>query len=488
MTEIGARTPLTAEIAAVARDPMVPLYQETLSPRDETLARRGGRDVGFYDEIRRDPHAHAVLQKRTAEVVSREWTVTPASGRRRDRYAADLVSGQIGAMAFDRLTMGLMEAVLKGYAVAEVIWAHEGTEWRADVRMRRAQRFRFTAAGEVRLITRDAMLHGMAVPDRRFIVHRYAIDHTDDDPYGLGLGSVLFWPAWFKRQVLSYWLRATEKFAAPTPIATYSGDYDEIRQKQVQEALRAAMNGGGLVVPESVKVDLLEAMKAAGGSHGDLARYLDEMMSEAVLGETLTTSAGDKGARALGEVHNGVRLAIAKADADLVCATLNRTLVRWICALNTPEAKPPTVWRDFSEPEDLDKRAERDTKIKGLGFRPSLGYIIETYGGDWNETRPEAVPPATAALFADAADAMPTDAAADRLDRAAQPILDRMITRIRTEVMAATSREDLAERLLAILPDLDVADLAGVMELAIQEAQLTGRAAVLEEASAREGA
>ncbi len=70
-----AKAKLTDEIATVARDPMIPQYTATLDPQDETLRLKGGgRGIGLYDEIRRDPHAMAVLQKRTLEVCSREWT------------------------------------------------------------------------------------------------------------------------------------------------------------------------------------------------------------------------------------------------------------------------------------------------------------------------------------------------------------------------------------------------------------------------------
>ncbi|RJF94814.1 DUF935 family protein [Oleomonas cavernae] len=479
--------PTTQEIATVARDPMVPQFSTTIDPTDATIiARGGGKGLALYDEIKRDPHAFSVLQKRTLEVTSREWTVIEASDRLRDKKAAELVKQQLKGIGFDRLTMGLMGAVLKGYAVAEAMWENRGGVWTvARTKVRKQRRFRFTPEGEPRLLTRESGFDGIELPGRKFVVHRYNVDHDDDEPYGLGLGTVLFWPAWFKRQVLGHWLQASERFAAPTVKATYPGGYDKEKQDKLLASIRAMIRDAGIVVPEGVVIELLEAARGGGGDTQEgLARYLDELMSEAVLGETLSTNSGERGSRSLGEVHNEVRVAIAKADADLVSSTLNDTLVKWIVEVNMPGAGLPQVWRDFSEAEDLDKRAARDKTIYDMGYRPKdAEYINETYGGDWVEKEDEpdeddslvVPPPRPEAEFADPQEDDDLAPLVDQLDQAAAPAISAMIARIREQVFAAASYEDLAERLLTILPDIDPSNLAEVMEKAITVAGLAGR-------------
>lgn len=389
-----ASPPEISEIATTARDPMVWSFQTIMQPTDATLRLKGGlRGIGIYDEIRRDPHAFAILQKRVLEVVSREWKVLAASNSALDKQAADLVERQLKGLNFDRLTRGLLGAVLRGFAVAEVIWELRGGEWWASAaKVRKQRRFRFTVDGELRLVTETFRLEGEAVPDRKFIVHRHSIDDDDDDPYGVGLGSVLFWPAWFKRQVLGNWLRGTERFASPTVNISYEGAYDERRQEEMLEAARRLSVEGGIAHPSNVTVELLEAKGSGGGEISEkLARYLDELMSEATLGETLSTNSGQRGARSLGEVHNEVRIAIAKADADLVSETLKDTLIRWIVDLNLPGAGLPTVYRDFPEAENLNDKVKRDQAIFDMGFEPKdETYINETYGGEWVKKQPPA--------------------------------------------------------------------------------------------------
>lgn len=495
--------PKTAEIATTSSDPYVPIYQSVMQPTDEVLVARGGASAyKVYDEIRRDPHAFAILQKRKLEVVSREWSVQEASERRIDKQAAAEVERQLKAIDFDRLTRGMLGAILKGFAVAEVIWARDGGRWViAEVKVKKQRRFRFDMEGQIRMLTRLSPVDGVELPDRKFIVHRHSIDDDDDDPYGVGLGSVLFWPAWFKRQALSNWLQATRKHAAPTTMAQYQGAYDKSKQDVLAVALSAMQGSDSLIVPENVKIDLLEG-KANGDQFEKLNRYLDELMSEAVLGETLTTNSGERGARSLGDIHNEIRIAIAKADSDLLSKTFRNTIVRWIVELNYPSAGIPEVWRDFSEAEDLNDKIERDKKIHSMGYQPSsVDYINETYGGDWIE-KPQAnaepvasdplptVTPAAAeasvtAGLAFADPERPESQAkkvigelSDQMSAFGRPAVDAMISQIRQAFDEATSFDDLNERLLRLTGDMSIEELGQLMAQGHVIGHLEGRASV----------
>lgn len=489
--------PQLPEIATAKSDPYIPQFQGVLEPSDETLKGRGGKGLELYDEIRRDPHAFAVMQKRKLEVCSREWNVFEASEKRIDKKAAELVKTQLKSIDFDKLTRGLMGAVLKGFAVAEVMWANVDGVWTVTaVKVKKQRRFRFNMDGELRMLTRSNMSDGEPVPERKFIVHRHSIDDDDDDPYGVGLGSVLFWPAWFKRQALSHWLRGTEKHASPTVMGTYKGDFDKERQDKLLDALRRMANDTGLAVPEGVLVTLLEAKNGGGGDvYEKLNRYLDELMSEAVLGETLSTNSGERGARSLGDIHNQVRIAIAKADADLICMTLKQTLIRWIVELNFPGAGIPDVWRDFSEAEDLDKKVERDKKIFDMGYEPAdPQYFDDTYGGEWVKKQAKPTDPAapgqTTEEVIDGLDFAdnPTSAAAignatvaqlaAQAQDLAQDAIDDMVLSIRTEFMEAQDYDDLISRLARLSSEMGVDDLAGTLSQAVTLGRLEGHASV----------
>nr|WP_319388183.1 DUF935 family protein [uncultured Cohaesibacter sp.] len=461
------------EIATVLTDPFIPNYTGVLQPTDEVLLARGGAGaLKIYDEIRRDPHAYAVLSKLKLEVISREWQVFKASDSALDIKVADFVESQLKAINFDRLTKGLLGAVLKGFAVAEIIWYLDEGQWKPQkVKVKKQRRFRFNMEGELRMLTRSNTMDGEAVPDRKFVVHRHSIDDDEDDPYGVGIGSVLFWPAWFKRQVLAHWLRGTEKHATPTTKAQYDGGFDQTKQDQLIAALRQMANDTNIVIPSTVDLSLLESTgKGGGAEYEKLSRYLDELMSEAVLGETLSTNSGERGARSLGEIHNEVRIAIAKAAADLVCETVRDSLVRWMVEANYPGAAIPEVWRDFSEAEDLNAKIERDTKIAAMGYEPAnADYINETYGGSWVKKDGNAVPASNDGVtpsFADPepAEVDPAGSLADQMEVLGTPVIDEMLAAIRTEFEEATSYEDLSLRLARLSNEMGIGNLASLME------------------------
>lgn len=409
-------TSLAVEWASIARDPNNPAWAGMLQPIDPTLATRGSvQGLALYDQVLRDAFAKALLAKRMGAVVAREWHMEPGGSKRADKQAAELVKEAFAELRIDQATKGLLGALLKGYAVGEVMWERRGgLILPAEVRDRDPKRFGFDEAAELRL--RDnGTLTGEALPARKFIVHAH--DARYGNPYGLGLGSVLWWLCFFKQQGTAFWLTFADRFASPTVVGRYAPGTPKPEQDRLLRAAHAAGRDTAVVLPEGLALELMEAARSGGADvYEGLSRWLDEQMAVVVLGETLTTSAGQNGSRALGSVHNEVRLEVAKQDADLLSDTLNATLVRWIVDLNAPGAAYPKFWRDFTEPEDLAARAERDTKIRGLGFRPTQKYIDETYGEGW-EPDPSAQP---LAAPGDLPEASPAEGLADFAEGEAQ--------------------------------------------------------------------
>lgn len=376
---------LKREIASIDRSiSELLLYggdEKILINADSVLrARGGGKGLDIYDDLERDAHTGAVLDKRKRAVSAREWGVKPSSDDPIDVKAAELCKSALAQLKFDQLTKDLLDAVLKGYAVVELIWRVQDSFLVPTMAIKRqAKRFVFDIERRPRLLTKNSMLTGEALPDRKFIVH--TVGGTDGSPYGLGLGHRLFWPVFFKRQNISFWLVFNDKYGSPTAKGTYPPSASETEQNKLLNTMRAISRDAAIVIPEGMVVELLQAAKAGMDGYERLCHYMDSEISKAVLGETQTTTVGNTGGnRALGEVHNEVRMELAKDDADTLSYTLNETVIRWISEYNFPGRKPPTIWRDFDEPDDLDTVAERDVKLKGLGWERTDESFAETFG------------------------------------------------------------------------------------------------------------
>jgi phage gp29-like protein len=370
-------------IAGSHNDVFAKLSQGILKPSDATLAERGsGKGLALYDDIERDGNAYAVLQKRKLAVVSFPWEVDSATDDASDVKAADGIREMLDGVDVDGLSLALLDAVLKGFAAAEVEW--DPDTW-APLRFhpRDQRRPLFDAACNPRLTTPENRQEGIQLPERKFIIHRFGA--KDGNPYGLGLGTRLFWPTLFKRQGLAFWLVYAEKFGGPTVLGKYPAHLDENKQEALLEALTRASQETAIIAPLETEIQLLEAARSGSvDTYDRLLRYMDEEVTKTVLGETLTTSIGDTGSFAAAQTHNGVRMELIKADADLLSATLNSTLLTWLTEFHFPGANPPRIWRRVEVPKDEKAEADKDLVIFQLGFAPDEEFIQKKYGDGWH--------------------------------------------------------------------------------------------------------
>lgn len=467
---------ITKEIATVERSHLNPVFGGILTVQDDTLMTRGGgKGLKLYDDLERDCHVYAVLQKRKMAVIAKDWSVEPASNSALDKRAAEVVEEQFRTLPFDRICLDLLDCILKGYAVSEVIWEKRGNQFAiTKIKSRDQRRFVFDNDAALRLLTREDTIKGIELPERKFIVQQFG--SKDGNPYGLGLGTRLFWPVFFKRQGLTFWLTFADKFGNPTTVGKYRTGADEAEQRKLLDALQALSHDIGIIIPEEMKVELLEAKRAGSiNTHETLARYCDEQISEAVLGETLTTNVGSTGSYAAANTHNEVREELTKADADLQCEMLNTGPVVWITELNVPGANPPRLTRIFEEEEDLNERVKRDKEIHGMGFKPTPDYIERTYGEGWERgaAKPDKTP--IAAFAEETGPRDEVDDLTDQVDTLAGDALDGMIEQIRVVVEQANSLEEVSERLLNLYPEMKADNLAELLSKALLLAELQGR-------------
>jgi phage gp29-like protein len=503
---MGLNAEFKNEVATIAKDITQPIFGGVLLPNDDTLLTRGGgQGLKIYDQIERDTHAFAVLQKRKMAIIAREWDVEPASDSRIDKKAAELVKNQLNNLAmdvpddeilpqcsgFDQMCLNLLDAILKGYSVGEILWDTNGSEiYASEVRAREQRRFLFTPGTrgfKLNLKTWQNLLPGEPVPPRKFIVHSFGA--KDGNPYGLGLGTRLFWPVFFKRQDITFWLTFVDKFAAPTAKGTYPSGASPEDKSRLLAALQAISQDSGIIVPDGMTIDLIEAARSGSiDCYERLARYMDEQVSECVLGETGSTNQSNGGgSRARDQVGNEVRLELVKADSDLLCATINSTLVKWISMLNMPNATPPKVWRDCSEPEDLKTKSERDGNLsQKSGVKFSVGYFNREYGfeeGDIESVGTAApdVPPAAdktvpaGVSFADPAEVSTLGALFNRQSDAADPVMTKWVEQLRGILESSADLVEMRDSILTAFPGLPVEEMARILAEEAIRSQMAGR-------------
>lgn len=454
-----------------------------LPPQDTVLRGLGG-SYTTYKEVLRDDQVSATLQQRQLAVISREWTVDAGGTSPQDEAAADFLREQLKAINFDAITQKMLYGVFYGYAVAECLWARDGNQVVIDqLRVRDRRRFAFDGLMRLRLMTMSNMMPGELLPDRKFWSFCIGADH-DDEPYGLGLAHWLYWPVWFKRNNIKFWLIYLEKFGQPTVKGTYPRGATPDERTKLLQAVEAVGTDSGVIMPEGMLIELLEAVRQGSADYTALYDRMNQAIAKVVLGQTLTTEA--VGGQYKADVQMDVRQDLVKADADLVCESFNRQVAQWLTEWNFPGAATPRVWRKIDEGEDLGALATRDKTLFDMGFRPTLAQIQGDFGGEWEDLGPPqpAAPFGAQPAFAEgAAGKQSTPAAqAERLAREAQPHLDAMIEQIKALVDQADSFDALRASLIKLYPSLDARQLGAVMQQALAASALAGRFDILEQA------
>lgn len=367
-------------IADAKNDITIPYFSGALQHQDDTLlARGGGKGLKIYDEVARDTHAGSMLDKRKKVLVARNWEVKPYSETPLDVAASDFCREVINDLPFDRICEELLDATLKGFAVSEIVWMRKDNRIVPErIVTHEQRRFVFGEDWRPRLLTWTNMRDGMELPERKYIVHRFGV--KGNNPYGLGLGSRLFWPVLFKREGVAFWLHFLEKFASPTVIGfTPYGTLPE-EQNKLMNTLRQLRGSSALTAPIGTDIKFLEAARSGSVTYEDFLKYWDKQISICVTGETLTTDIGNSGSRAASETHAEMLELLVDSDADLLSATLRATLLTWLVDYNFPGAGVPHIWRVRPKSEKDAAEVGKAKADAATAINAALIAILKTAG------------------------------------------------------------------------------------------------------------
>lgn len=494
--------PLMDEVATTQKDYdlFMGYFGKVLINPDPVLYSEGGSlGVKLYDQIARDPHAASVLQTRYLSVAGLEYDIIPAEdGPRRGRpnsttktknqEIADFVRNVLENCNFTQGCFELLQGILYGYFCSEIMWkVNENSQIVIDKFVsKHARRFTFTIDREPRLLTITASWEGEELPPKKFVVFQYG---DTDNPFGKGLGQVLYWPVWFKKHGIKFWMIFLEKYGSPTAIGKYPKGAGDAQKEKLKDALYAIQQETGIVIPEGMEISLLEATRAGAVSYMDACDFFDRQISKAVLGQTLTTEIGKTGgANAAAQTHDGVRQDIIKADADILADVLNHSVIPWLVDFNFANVTAyPKLWFRTEQEIDLNAQILRDEKLSTL---ISIGtqYFYDTYGIPVPEdgeavvekTEPAVNPFGGGGGHGFAESGTQIEKRMDEMENKLKSSINMrdIVGPVQKLVGEATTLEGLRAKLDTLPKAMDVEGLKTDMEKAILLAQLAGRADV----------
>jgi hypothetical protein len=465
-------------ISTASLDITIP-FMGALRDVQDTVLRRLGANYDAYRELRRDDQVHACFQQRRLALMGRPLIVKPGADDPQSVAAADWLRLNLSQIPFDRTCGTKIWGAFYGHSVAECMWSQRDAKiWLDKPKVRTPWRFRFTHEGELRLLTRANQVTGEALPPRKFWTTSWNADN-DDEPYGLGLAHQLYWPVFFKKQGLGFWLRALEKYGAPSTVAKYpSGSGKDVRDQALQVARQLRLDGAA-AIPDTMIVDLLEATRGTV-DQATFLRQMNASISKIILGQTMTTD--DGASLSQSQVHMGVREELTDADAELQCESFQAGPATWLTEWNFPGAAVPQISRPSPEDEAasaelLEKKAKAVAALRDAGLEPESDEVIQAFvGPGWKLTaKPAATrPPARPAFAEGERDSDAIDTFVDDLDW--EPMMTPIRDRLVAFVEAQPDLQTAADQLGVLLADPAGGQLVEQIGRSLFEARMAGLA------------
>lgn len=362
------------------------------------------RLIDLGNEARqKDCHLQSVLYTRESALAGLDWEVRPSKkpGRKeplaKDRRIAEFTEAAIRQAVvpyeshelcgFPDLVAHLNGAVFPGYAVSEIDWKKDGASIvpRGFSRIS-ARRFRFNIeSGRLEWWDQGfGMAEGVDFAEKypgKFICHKPRIN--GDVPCREGLIRVLMWAALFRNWDIRDWLSLAELAWKPWRTGKYQKAASQEDIDNLESVLESLTTSGVATYPETTELEIHFPSGNAGtnATHQELANFMAAEMSKAVLGQTLTTEAGTRGARSLGDVHDEVRKDIREADAMAVAATIRRDLIVPLVRMNFgPTAAIPDFQFITEESADLKAFGEGVKNLFDAGTKIPQSWVRDQAG------------------------------------------------------------------------------------------------------------
>jgi phage gp29-like protein len=329
----------------------------------------------------RNLHYAAELGKRKLAVSLLPMTVEAYSDDKKDKDLADEVRNIIRRPGTRSLIKNLLDGIAKGYSVVEIIWDRTGPHWMPSFKWRDPHFFIFDriSRSEIRLRDNSNMMEGIPLAPYKFITHTPVI--KSGIPVRNGLAFLAAWAFMCAGYTIKDWLAFAEVFGMPLRMGKYAPGASEGDISILKTAVANLGSDAAAVFPESMKIELVEAAKASGTDFfRQLAEHLNDLISEAVIGQT-ASSGGTPGRLGEEKLQSNVRDDIRDDDALQIEETLNMYLVRPFIDLNYgPQENYPAIWLRAPKQEDIKTLSEALGKLVPLGLRVSQSVVRDKIG------------------------------------------------------------------------------------------------------------
>lgn len=341
------------------------------------------RQMELFEEMEeKDPHLFSQMQTRKLAVTGLEWEVQPSTKEPEDQAISEFVSEQLTALeGFDAAMFDMLDAIGKGISVLEIEWDvdAEGHDIIRSLEWIHPKKLVWDFEKEVLKITTRDFPEGIELPENKFVVHKYKAKSGHESR--AGVMRIIAWMYMFKNFDLKDWVAFSEVYGMPLRLGKYDASASKEDRKQLMDAIYTMGTDAAGIIPTSADISIIESNKTTSADIFEkFARYADEQMSKAILGQTLSSDSGG-GSYAQGKVHNEVRHDLTVADAKSLAETIRKDIIQPLVLYNFgPDAKIPLFVFNSNETDDLKVTAEiYKTLICDMGLLIPVDHVYKKF-------------------------------------------------------------------------------------------------------------
>lgn len=276
-----------------------------------------------------DPHVWSCIQSRKAGTTMHEWDVQSEIN---DTMTTDYVRQVLNKLDMKTILDGILDAVLFGYSIAEIIYQKEytniGFEYMtvADVQNRPAEWFVFDNAGGVMFMKGSSKVPVTA--NKILLTQHYP---STNNPYGHSVLAKCKLALKQKYAALESMMIFTEKYGMPYLELISKGKLPEEEQKHVLAQAELLLRDGAFLHPDSLEARTLNFNDPSSADIFEKnINIANNEISKAILSQTLTTQNTGAGSYAMAKTHSEVLQSVIDNDRKLCEQSVNH-LIELIC-------------------------------------------------------------------------------------------------------------------------------------------------------------
>lgn len=293
-----------------------------------------------------DDRVKGGMRIRKTKALAYPWAIVPFDESAQAQTIADAVTAMMTGLDLSAELSDVWNAIPFGYSLCEGVWVQR--EGVYTIKNLIGVHPKFVTQG-----INGALIKGTGVEIKtwdypyQFLNMRF--EPLFDNPEGSPVLAACYWPYIFKKLGMRFWGTLLEKFGIPSLVALLkndgkfplkAADGDDANTMtigamatMIVTELGKLKSGGNAALVDVDDVKVLEA-SGTGADYQLFQNECNNMISIAILGNTMTMDAQSRGSQALGTVHAQISTEVAEGDARFLSKAINSHLIRWFVDLN----------------------------------------------------------------------------------------------------------------------------------------------------------